>query len=73
MRVLAKKTLREFWEKHKDAEQSLKAWYSEASKANWKTPHDIKKEYVKASKGRSRTLLHNANHQRKEYHKDNYQ
>ena len=49
MRALAKKTLREFWENHKDTEQSLRAWYSEASKANWKTPNDIKKEFVKAS------------------------
>lgn len=49
MRVFAKKILREFWEKHSDAEQQLKTWYKEASKANWKTPTDIKSEYAKAS------------------------
>ena len=49
MRVIAKKILREFWEKHNDAENQLKTWFKEASKANWKTPADIKKEYTKAS------------------------
>ena len=49
MRVIAKRTLREFWEKHEDCEQQLKAWYHEAENAYWKTPNDIKKEYPSAS------------------------
>ncbi len=49
MRVIAKKILREFWEKHIDAEQQLKTWYKEASKATWKTPNEIKNDYAKAS------------------------
>ncbi|MBI4946051.1 MAG: type II toxin-antitoxin system HigB family toxin [Bacteroidetes bacterium] len=49
MRVIAKKTLREFWQKHSDCEQQLKAWYEEADGATWKTPADIKKDYPSAS------------------------
>jgi mRNA interferase HigB len=49
VRVIAKKTLRDFWEKHADSEQQLKAWYHETEQASWKTPHDIKKEYPSAS------------------------
>lgn len=49
MRVIAKKILREFWEKHNDCEQQLKAWFQEASKAEWTTPNDIKAEYPSAS------------------------
>lgn len=49
MRVIAKKTLREFWMKHKNCEQQLKAWYNEAEKAEWKSPKDIKKDYPSAS------------------------
>jgi len=49
MRVIAKKILREFWEKHNDAEQQLKTWFKEASKANWNNPSEIKAEYPKAS------------------------
>ena len=49
MRVIAKKILREFWEKHNDSEQQLKTWYKEASKADWTSPSQIKAEYSKAS------------------------
>lgn len=49
MRVIAKRTLRDFWEKHADSEQQLKAWYHEAEQANWKSPNDIKKGYPSAS------------------------
>jgi mRNA interferase HigB len=49
LRVIAKKTLRDFWEKHKDCEQQLMAWYQEAEKANWQNPNEIKKEYPSAS------------------------
>ena len=49
MRVIARKTLREFWESHADSEEALKAWYHEAEKASWATPSDIKREYPSAS------------------------
>jgi mRNA interferase HigB len=49
MRVIAKKHLIAFWEKHPDAEQPLKAWYDEAAKAQWKTPQDVKAQYRNAS------------------------
>lgn len=49
MRVVAKKILREFWEKHADSENQLKTWFKEASKTNWSSPNDIKNEYPKAS------------------------
>lgn len=49
MRVIAKKTLRDFWEKHPDCEQQLKAWYQEAEDAGWKGPNDIKRDYPTAS------------------------
>ena len=48
MRIIAKKILREFWEKHSDCEQQLKAWYKEANKAEWKNPNEIKLEYPSA-------------------------
>ena len=49
MRVIAKKTLREFWLKHKNCAQQLKAWFNEAQKAEWKSPNNIKKGYPTAS------------------------
>jgi mRNA interferase HigB len=49
LRVIAKKTLRDFWLKHADAEQSLKSWYHETTKCKWKGPGDIKVDYPSAS------------------------
>ena len=49
MRVIAKSTLREFWKKHADSEQQLKAWFRETEKTYWKTINDLKKDYPKAS------------------------
>jgi len=45
LRVIAKKIPREFLGKRNDCEQQLKAWYQEASKAEWPNPNEIKSEY----------------------------
>ncbi|MBU4226148.1 MAG: type II toxin-antitoxin system HigB family toxin [Chloroflexi bacterium] len=49
MRVIARRTLREFWEKHPDARQPLQAWYDDVEHADWKKPADIKNVYRNAS------------------------
>jgi len=49
MRIIAISTLREFWEKHPDAQTPLMAWYSLASRAQWNSPKDIKQAYRNAS------------------------
>lgn len=49
MRVIAKKTLREFWERHADARGPLEAWHAEATHADWKSPNDIEARYASAS------------------------
>ena len=49
MRVIAKKALREFWDRHADSKEQLKAWYEEAEAAEWKSPKDIKERYSTAS------------------------
>lgn len=49
MRIIAKKILRQFWERHPESEGQLKSWYKETSKANWTVPVDIKSRYPKAS------------------------
>ncbi|NVJ69058.1 MAG: type II toxin-antitoxin system HigB family toxin [Alphaproteobacteria bacterium] len=51
MRVISRKKLKEFWEQpeYQDAEQPLKSWYTEASKAEWNSPAEIKEQYRSAS------------------------
>jgi mRNA interferase HigB len=49
MRVIAKRTLVDFWTKHPDSQGQLTAWYAEALKAEWAAPQDIKDTYKTAS------------------------
>jgi len=49
MRVISKRTLQDFWKRHNEAEHLLVAWYTEAIKAQWKTPQEIKSYYQTAS------------------------
>lgn len=49
MRIIALKTLREFWEGQPNARQQLQAWYEDAKHAAWQSPTDIKAMYRNAS------------------------
>lgn len=49
MRIISRRTLREFWEKHPDARQPLQAWYADVKHADWKSPTEIKNVYRNAS------------------------
>ena len=49
MRIISRRTLREFWERHPDARQALQAWYADAKRAVWKRLADIKEVYRNAS------------------------
>lgn len=48
MRIIARRTLREFWRLHPDAEQPLRAWFHEVTHARWKMPSDVKAHYRSA-------------------------
>lgn len=45
MQIVALRTLRQFWERHPQAETPIKVWYGIASKAEWTSPADIKKQF----------------------------
>lgn len=49
MRIISRKTLRDFWERHPDAGQPLQAWYVDAKASTWRSPSDIKSVYRNAS------------------------
>jgi len=55
MRVIARRTLREFVESragHKDhaaLKAAIDAWFDEVRKANWKSSADVKRHYASAS------------------------
>ncbi|MEQ9442190.1 MAG: type II toxin-antitoxin system HigB family toxin [Cyclobacteriaceae bacterium] len=41
MRIIAKRTLREFWQQHADVQPALEEWHLNTEKADWRTPNDI--------------------------------
>lgn len=49
MRIIAKRTLRKFWERHPDSEQPLLAWYREVMHEDWDSPAKVKAKYGNAS------------------------
>lgn len=49
MRVIAKSTLKRFWEQHSDSRGPLESWYDEAMKAAWASPQAVKDQYGLAS------------------------
>ncbi len=49
MRIIARSTLREFWEISTESEQALRAWIDDAAQADWQNPTDIKSTYANAS------------------------
>lgn len=49
MRVIAKKRLREFWERHPAAREPLLAWFREVEQEDWGTPAAVKAKYSNAS------------------------
>ena len=59
MRIIALSHLRDFWEKHPDAEQALKSWVDELKHAAWRLPADIKDKYRNASILKNRRVVFN--------------
>ena len=49
VRIIAKKTLRDFWQLHADAEGPLRAWHYQASREQWESPDRIRELYPRAS------------------------
>ena len=62
MRVIALRTLRQFWETHprgREAEAALRAWHAEAERADWAGPADVKVQYRSASVLKGRRVVFN--------------
>jgi mRNA interferase HigB len=52
VRIIAKRTLRRFWETSRgyaDARRALEDWHAQVRRADWATPADVKAMYGDAS------------------------
>jgi mRNA interferase HigB len=48
MRVISLRLLREFWERHSDAEPWLRHWYKTATQATWRSLQEVRRDYPHA-------------------------
>ena len=48
-RIIAKRTIHEFWEIFPDSKDYLETWYETVKGAEWKTPNDIRQFYATVS------------------------
>ena len=49
MRIISRRILREFGEKHPDSSTALQTWFHDVERSNWNSPADIKAAYQNAS------------------------
>ena len=49
MRIISKKALREFRQRHPESEQPLLAWYREVLREDWSTPAQVLERYPNTS------------------------
>ena len=51
MRIISKKTLKDFYEQSKylDSKSALESWYKEVLKLDWNNPNEVKEMYRSAS------------------------
>jgi mRNA interferase HigB len=59
MRIIARRTLKEYWDLYPECEEPLKIWYRETTKAQWKNPADIRQEYGSSSILRNNRVVFN--------------
>jgi mRNA interferase HigB len=45
MQVIARRTLKEFWRRHPQAQGPIRVWFAIASKARWQAPNEIKRQF----------------------------
>ncbi len=48
MHVISKTLLKQFWEKHPNAESGLKSWYKIASQSQWKHLENVRQTFPHA-------------------------
>ena len=53
MRVISLKPLREFWQRHDDAQRPLRLWYKTATNASWSNLNEVRKTYPHADSVRT--------------------
>lgn len=74
VRIISKKVLVDYYNKHKETKSQLEAWYHEVKHAEWKNPQEVKEKYGSASIiGRNRAVFNIKGNKYRLVTKINYQ
>lgn len=57
MHIITRSRLREFWEKHPDAEASLRTWYGATSLAHWSNFVELREVFPSADQVKKLTVF----------------
>lgn len=49
VRIISRRRLREFWERHADAERPLQTWYAVVRANTYATPHELRGDFTTVS------------------------
>lgn len=59
MKLLGKKLLNDFKQKHADVRSQIESWEAEVKEAKWDTTYELKRRYPKASLLRNQQVVFN--------------
>ncbi len=59
MRIISRNTLKSYWKKYPEVEQSLKAWHDEILHSEWRSPNELKNHFHNASVITNKRLVFN--------------
>jgi mRNA interferase HigB len=45
MQVIARRTLRQFWQRHPQAEGPIRVWFAIVARARWRAPQEVKRQF----------------------------
>ena len=45
MQVIARRTLKQFWQRHPQAEKPIRVWFAATRNARWRGPSDVKRQF----------------------------
>lgn len=48
MQIIARQTLKQFWERHSGSEIPLRTWYAIVQKTTWSGPAEVKRQFGSA-------------------------
>lgn len=59
MRIVSTKTLKDYWQKHREVEHPLKVWVYETKHAEWKTSAEVVEHFGTADPVRGNRVVFN--------------